>query len=273
MSATTFNSASWLEQAEKADIIDLSSPFEKGMPMHFAHPPFHITLNNRHGDVVRPCGHSSSNEMIVTSCHASTHIDALCHVSDHGKLFGGHDAQEQQRGTGLFKVLGVETIKPIFKRGILLDVPRALGVEALEPAYEITPEDLEKAEKLTGATIQKGDIALVRTGWAQFWKQPAKFLGSDSAGAPGPGVPAGEWLAARKPFAVGSDTSAFEVMNHKNITLEVHVVLIARNGIHIMENLNLEELAARAPSCFSFVAVPLRITGATGSPIRPLALL
>lgn len=268
-----FSVASWLAASQAARQIDLSHPMQKGMPIHPAHPPFHITLNNRHGDVLRCCGHSSSNELMVTSTHSSTHIDALCHVSDHGALFGKFQATEVQAGTDLFKVHGAETIDPIFRRGVLLDVARVRGGEPLPPAYEITVEDLETAEAQSGTTLAEGDIALVRTGWSQFWSDSPRYLGLNSAGAPGPGVAAGHWLAARKPFSVGSDTSAFEVMSHHNITLEVHLILIAQNGIHIIENLDLEELAAAEPGPFAFVALPVRISGATGSPVRPLALI
>ena len=271
--AASFDASRWLEATGRARQLDLSHPLQKGMPIHPAHPPFHITLNNRHGDVLRSCGHSSSNELMVTSTHSATHIDALCHVSDHGSLFGCYDADEQQRGTDLFKVHGAETIAPIFRRGILLDVARTLNVDALDPAYEITPADLEAAEARSGARIKAGDVVLVRTGWSAFWSDSPRYLGLNSAGAPGPGVAGGQWLAERKPFSVGSDTSAFEVMNHHNITLEVHLVLIAQNGIHIIENLNLEELGREARGAFAFLAVPVRITGATGSPVRPLALL
>ena len=271
--AASFDASRWLEATGRARQLDLSHPLQKGMPIHPAHPPFHITLNNRHGDVLRSCGHSSSNELMVTSTHSATHIDALCHVSDHGSLFGCYDADEQQRGTDLFKVHGAETIAPIFRRGILLDVARTLNVNALDPAYEITPADLEAAEARSGARIKAGDVVLVRTGWSAFWSDSPRYLGLNSAGAPGPGVAGGRWLAERKPFSVGSDTSAFEVMNHHNITLEVHLVLIAQNGIHIIENLNLEELGREARGAFAFLAVPVRITGATGSPVRPLALL
>lgn len=271
--AASFDASRWLEATGRARQLDLSHPLQKGMPIHPAHPPFHITLNNRHGDVLRSCGHSSSNELMVTSTHSATHIDALCHVSDHGSLFGCYDADEQQRGTDLFKVHGAETIAPIFRRGILLDVARTLNVDALDPAYEITPADLEAAEARSGARIKAGDVVLVRTGWSAFWSDSPRYLGLNSAGAPGPGVAGGRWLAERKPFSVGSDTSAFEVMNHHNITLEVHLVLIAQNGIHIIENLNLEELGREARGAFAFLAVPVRITGATGSPVRPLALL
>jgi kynurenine formamidase len=268
-----FSVASWLAASQAARQIDLSHPMQKGMPIHPAHPPFHITLNNRHGDVLRCCGHSSSNELMVTSTHSSTHIDALCHVSDHGALFGKFQATEVQAGTDLFKVHGAETIAPIFRRGVLLDVAQVRGGEPLPPAYEITVEDLQTAESQSGTTLAEGDIALVRTGWSQFWADSPRYLGLNSAGAPGPGVAAGHWLAARKPFSVGSDTSAFEVMNHHNITLEVHMILIAQNGIHIIENLDLEELAAAEPGPFAFVALPVRISGATGSPVRPLALI
>ncbi|MDR6954835.1 kynurenine formamidase [Ancylobacter sp. 3268] len=268
-----FRMEEWLAAAAGARQIDLSHPMQKGMPIHPAHPPFHITLNNRHGDVLRCCGHSSSNELMVTSTHSSTHIDALCHVSEHGALYGKHIAAEEQQGTGLFKVHGAETIGPIFRRAVLLDVAKTLGVEALEPAYEISVADLEAAEKAAGAEVRSGDITLVRTGWARFWADSPRYLGLDSAGAPGPGVAAGRWLAERRPFSVGSDTSAFEVMNHHDITLEVHMILIARNGIHIIENLDLEELSGAAAGAFAFVALPVRISGATGSPIRPIALI
>lgn len=271
--APPFHMEEWLAAAAGARQIDLSHPMQKGMPIHPAHPPFHITLNNRHGDVLRCCGHSSSNELMVTSTHSSTHIDALCHVSEHGALYGKHIAAEEQQGTGLFKVHGAETIGPIFRRAVLLDVAKTLGVEALEPAYEVSVADLEAAEKAAGAEVRPGDIALVRTGWARFWADSPRYLGLDSAGAPGPGVAAGRWLAERRPFSVGSDTSAFEVMNHHDITLEVHMILIAQNGIHIIENLDLEEIGGAATGAFAFVALPVRISGATGSPIRPIALV
>jgi kynurenine formamidase len=263
----------WLGATHRAHQVDLSHPMQKGMPIHPAHPPFHITLNNRHGDVLRQCGHSSSNELMVTSTHSSTHIDALCHVSDHGELFGGYEAADKQRGPDLFRVHGAEMIGPIFRRGILLDVAKVRGGEPLDPAYEITVEDLETAERLSGSRIDAGDVVLVRTGWSRFWSDSPHYLGLNSAGAPGPGANAGQWLAAKKPFAVGSDTSAFEVMNHHNITLEVHMILIAQNGIHIIENLELEELSGAATGAFAFVALPIRISGATGSPLRPVALI
>jgi len=261
-----------LESIKNAKKFDLCQPIMKGMPIHPAHPPYHITLNNRHGDVIRACGHSSANEMMVISTHAGTHIDGLGHVSDHGKLVNGVSAEENQKGTELLKELGAETIPPIFTKGVLLDVAAYKGVSELAEAYEITVEDLEETTKSQNVNVNEGDVILIRTGWGKFWNQKNKFLGGEQ-GAPGPGVEAGKWLAKWKPLAVGSDTSAFEVMNHDNITLEVHMILIAQNGIHIIENMNLEELSKNQKYEFVFIATPIPFVGATGAQIRPIALV
>jgi kynurenine formamidase len=264
---------SWLSMAGNARMIALDHPLQKGMPIYPTHPPFHITLNNRHGDIHRGCGFSSSNELIITSTHTSTHIDALSHVSENGMLHGGVDAAKAQQGTELFKEHGVETIKPIFRRGVLLDIARAKKVDALKPAEEITVGDLERAREHANVAINQGDIILLRTGWTKHWTDSRTYLGLDSAGTPGVASAGAEWLAAKKPFAVGNDTAGFEQIVQTNITMDAHRILIAQHGIHIIENLDLEELANCGRADFAFVTLPLRIKGATGSPLRPVALV
>jgi kynurenine formamidase len=264
---------SWLSMAGNARMIALDHPLQKGMPIYPTHPPFHITLNNRHGDIHRGCGFSSSNELIITSTHTSTHIDALSHVSENGMLHGGVDAAKAQQGTELFKEHGVETIKPIFRRGVLLDIARAKKVDALKPAEEITVGDLERAREHANVAINQGDIILLRTGWTKHWTDSRTYLGLDSAGTPGVASAGAEWLAAKKPFAVGNDTAGFEQIVQTNITMDAHRILIAQHGIHLIENLDLEELANCGRADFAFVTLPLRIKGATGSPLRPVALV
>ncbi len=144
----------WIAMTGGARMIALDHPLQKGMPIYPTHPPFHITLNNRHGDIHRGCGFSSSNELIITSTHTSTHIDALSHVSENGMLYGGVDAAKAQQGTELFKEHGVETIAPIFRRGVLLDIARAKNVEVLQPAEEVTVSDLELATKNAGVSFK-----------------------------------------------------------------------------------------------------------------------
>lgn len=271
--ATHFDVDAWIEATRSARMIQLDHPLQKGMPIYPTHPPFHITLNNRHGDLNRGCGYSSSNELIITSTHTSTHIDALAHVSENGKLHGGVDAATAQQGTELFKEHGVETIRPIFRRGVLLDIARARNVDVLEPAAEVTVADLETAAKNAGVAIHPGDVILLRTGWTRHWTDSRKYLGLDSAGTPGVAASGAEWLAAKKPFAVGNDTAGFEQIVQTSITMDAHRILIAQNGIHIIENLDLEELSGCGRADFAFVTLPLRIKGATGSPLRPVALV
>lgn len=263
----------WLSLIASARMIALDHPLQKGIPIYPTHPPFHITLNNRHGDIHRGCGFSSSNELIITSTHTSTHIDALSHVSENGMLYGGVDAAKAQQGTELFKEHGVETIAPIFRRGVLLDIARAKKAEALQPAEEVTVADLELAAKNAGAAFKPGDVIFLRTGWTKYWSDSKRYLGLDSAGTPGVAAAGAEWLASKKPFAVGNDTAGFEQIVQTNITMDAHRILLAQNGIHIIENLDLEELAACGTSVFAFVTLPLRIKGATGSPLRPVALV
>jgi kynurenine formamidase len=270
---TALDVDAWIAMTRGARMIALDHPLQKGMPIYPTHPPFHITLNNRHGDINRGCGFSSSNELIITSTHTSTHIDALSHVSENGMLHGGVDAAKAQQGTELFKEHGVETIEPIFRRGVLLDIAQTKGVDILAPAQEVTVADLEDAQKRAGITIHPGDVILIRTGWTKHWTDSRKYLGLDSEGTPGVAASGAEWLAAKKPFAVGTDTAGFEQIVQTNITMDAHRILIAQNGIHIIENLDLEELAACGRADFAFVTLPLRIKGATGSPLRPVALV
>lgn len=255
------------------EIFDLGRPMQVGMPQSPNHPQFRIALARRHGDSFRADGGSAANELIVTGGHVGTHIDALSHVSQKGRLHGGLDAYETQRG-GRFSELGVEKIAPMVCRGWLLDVPEALGLEACEPGYEITPEDLERAAGEQNVNPEPGDVILVRSGWAQRWGDNTAYVGFDS-GVPGPGEAGAQWLAGHAPRAVGADSIAFEHLapGAGHALLPAHRVLLVERGIYIIETLNLEELAAAHAHEFGFVLSPLPLVGATGSPVRPLAVV
>lgn len=251
-------------------IFDLGREMFDGMPQSPNHPSFRMVLQRRHGDVVRTDGGSAASEMIVTGGHVGTHVDALSHVSHDGRLHGGSDAAEAQAG-GRFSVHGIETMEPVVCRGVLLDVPRALGRDVCEAGYEITPDDLDAA--LAGAEIGDGDAVLVRTGWGRLWDDAAAYLGRES-GVPGPGEEAAKWLASFGPRLVGSDTIAFEHLapGAGHALLPVHRVLLVEHGIHIVETMALEELASAGVREFVFVLAPLPLVGGTGSPVRPLAV-
>lgn len=255
------------------EVIDLAWPLRIGMTQSPNHPPFWHTLPRRHGDFVRADGSSSANDMIVMGTHVGTHIDALSHVSFNGRLHGGEDADAASRG-GRFLSLGVHTVAPIVSRAVMLDIPRFLGVDVCASGYEITPEDLEGCAQHQGLTVEAGDVVLIRSGWARLHEAGAAYLGA-ATGVPGVAEEGAKWLAERRPVAVGADTIAFEriVAGKGHALLPAHKVLLFENGIYIVEALNLEPLARRQIFEFVLALVPLNIEGATGSPIRPVAVV
>lgn len=255
------------------EVYDLAQPLAKETPSSPNHPGFKMALMRRHGDMVREDGSSASSEMFVTGGHVGTHIDALAHVSRHGKLHGGVSAEEAQRG-GRFSSHGIDEMEPMFCRGVLLDIAGLHGAGTLPGGYGITSGDLESASEKAGVEVRLGDVALVRSGWARNFGDAEAFIGHDS-GVPGPDESAARWLAERSVRATGADTIAYEQlkpgMGHS--LLPVHSFLLVERGIHIIEVLNLEEVAAQGIHEFLFVLAPLKIVGGTGSPVRPLAVV
>jgi kynurenine formamidase len=251
----------------RARVFDLAQPYFVGMPHHPSHPPFLFSLVKQHGEYVGPQGNSSASEAIALGGHVGTHIDALCHFSSRGRLHGGEAAaplQSYAAGLGRFSV---DTLAPILRRGVLLDIARLHG-GVLPQDFEIAPEHLETAARAQGVDLRAGDVALLRTGWAAWWDDPARFI--RQVCGPGPSLAGARWLSERGVFAAGSDTVAFEKV--PDASMPVHVHLLVEKGIHIIECLNLEELARAGVYEFLFIAAPLKIRGATASPIRPLAV-
>lgn len=271
--ATTTGDALLDAVRQGVEVLDLSQPLANGIPCSANHPGFRMTLSRRHGDMVRPDGGSAANEVIITGGHVGTHIDALAHVSQDGRLHGGVDCMQAQLG-GSFDVYGAETIPPMVCHGVLLDVAALHGVACLPGGYGITADDLAAAATRVGAQPQPGGVCLVNTGWSRWWTEPPRYLGFES-GVPGVTEAAASWLAERRILAAGADTTAFEQVRpgRGHETLPVHRVLLVENGIHIIEHMRLTDLADRGVAEFTFVLSPLRIVGATGSPVRPLAVL
>ena len=252
-----------LEALLRTRAYDLGQPYFPGMPHYPTHPPFLYSLTKKHGEILYGDGTSSAADAIALGTHVGTHIDALSHFSCNGVCFGGRQI-EQTYEHGM-SALGVDTIAPIVRRGVLLDVAAQQGVAALPVDFEITADQLNRAA--ANVEIAAGDIVLLRTGWAQYFSDAKKYI--NNVIAPGPTLEAARWLSARKVFAAGSDTVAFEKV--PDPAMPVHVHLLVESGIHIIEVLNLEELARDKVYEFFFVAAPMNIRGATGAPIRPLA--
>ena len=255
-----------LDLIQSAKVYDLAQPYFTGMPHHPVHPPYLFSLVKKHGEYVTAAGGSSASEAFAFGGHVGTHIDALCHFSRQGKLHdGGEVAQSYSAG---LERLTVDTIAPIFRRGVLLDIAGHQKTEALPVDFTITPDHLGAAAQEQSVEIRSGDVVLLRTGWARYWEDPSRFIAQ--VRGPGPGEAGARWISSRGAFAAGSDTVAFEFVPAP--TMPAHVHLLVESGIHIIECLNLEKLAADRVYEFVFVAAPLKIRGGTGSPIRPLAL-
>jgi kynurenine formamidase len=267
-----------LLDAVRAGVVihDLARPLKVGMPQSPNHPAYWHSLPRRHGDMVRADGGSAANDFISMGTHVGTHIDALAHVSQDGLLHGGQDAAQAGVG-GKYVELGVHTIEPMVRRGILLDIPRALDCEpGCDAGYEITPDDLDAAERFHDVTVGAGDVVLIRSGWGRHFANPDRtvYQGS-STGVPGVGEAGAHWLAERRVHAAGADTIAFERLRPGagHGLLPAHRVLLVERGIYLIEAMDLDGLSAARVNEFTFVLAPLPLFGATGSPVRPLAVV
>lgn len=253
-------------------VIDLSQEIANGMPVFFQHIPYNLTLNRRHSDPhAKPRDNDSSfvNEVITTSAHVGTHIDALGHFSANQCVHGGKPAQSIESRDGLTSLDATE-ISPIFSRAILLDIPKVKGVDVLEPAYEITIDDVKAGLELANTTVQKGDAILFRTGWAKYWALDQDLYAGYLGGMPGPAIPAANWLLEQGANLMGSDTPAFECLPSPYGS--VHALLLVDNAVHIIENLNLESAAQNNHLVFVLCATPLPLKGSSASPLRALAI-
>jgi kynurenine formamidase len=257
-----------LELVEAARIFDLEQLRYPGAPTHPAHAPGFNYFLHRHHARGAPEARTGASGIIVTPEHSGTHIDALSHQAENLTLHGGVHVDDGVQTSAGFRQLGVETMAPLVGRGVLLDVA---GDRRLDPDYAITPADLERAAKQAHVEVQKDDVVLVRTGFGTLWPKPEEYLHAAGVSAAG-----SRWLVERRVKAVGADNMAFDVMGPADpelkVTLPGHILLLVRAGIPIIENLNLEDLASAKVYEFLFVCLPLKMRGATGSPVRPIAI-
>jgi kynurenine formamidase len=268
-------------------VFDLDIGRFTGMPVGAVHVPFTLTtyrtprgLANQDDQdwlsgKANTVGWGFTSEVVITSMHAGTHIDALCHVmrgwGDEATWYGDRRASEN---IGDFGPLADDaaTIPPLFVPGVLLDAASTIGIDPLPSAYGITAAELERAADAIPGGVPHGGVILVRTGYLKHW--PDREHMAQSAGA-GITLEAAEWLVRNfAPVAVGADTPAIEQepSTVAGNPAPVHHHLIRDRGIHILENVALEELAAARVNPFLFVCCPLAIAGATGSLIRPIAV-
>jgi kynurenine formamidase len=257
--------ADLFEAIRSARVFDLEQLRYAGAPSHPAHQPGFNYFLHRHHARGAPEARTGASGIVVMPEHSGTHIDALAHQAENLTLHGGIHVDDGVQTSVGFKKLGIETMAPLVTRGVLLDVA---GARRLEPEHAITTEELERAARVE---VRAGDVVLIRTGYGALWSKPDEYLHAAGVSAAG-----SRWLAEKDVAAVGADNMAFDVMGPADpelkMTLPAHILLLVRAGIPIIENLNLEELAAAKVHEFVFVCLPLKMRGATGSPVRPIAI-
>lgn len=256
-----------------------------GMPLFEGHPEFSVLTYRspsgfrNSGDKPWPTknevGLGFISDVISGTTHTGAHIDAHGHmtIGDDDHWFGGN-AIEHLGDFGPLRGDASE-LEPIWRRGLLYDVPRHRGVNSLAAGEPVTADELQEIGRANGIRVpESGDVVLVRTGYLSHWPDRAGLAAHRGAG---PDISAADWLVARDVFATGSDTETYEVQPAPDPGVPsnpqpVHTRLLIEHGIYMFEGLYLEELAADRVTEFLFVALPLKIRGATGSMVDPIAV-
>ena len=268
-----------------ARVFDLSFTWNEQSPVLNLNPPYSFALNRTHrmtyeifGQVPGSRVSWASDIMYFSGQHGSPTLDAIGHIGRDLKLHGGVDAVAATATPGgITNNLGIEAfpVDLMLNRAVVLDVARHVAggkPDPLAPGFEITGAHLDQTAKAQGVEVKPGDSLLIRTGWGQYFgKDNARFLGEQS---PGPGQDAARWIIDHKVRLAGDDTATFEKRPaaYGKELFSVHMMLLADHGIYIMENANLEALGDAKVGVALLVVTPLKIQGASGSPLRVLAL-
>lgn len=238
----------------------------------------HVAGNQRVLDFEEgPYGFGYADDTITMYLQTGTQWDGLSHIFRDGKMWNGRDARLVSSAGAARN--GIEKFKDkVVTRGVLLDIPRLKGVEHLEPGEAIYAEDLDAAAARAGLVIGEGDIVLIRTGELGRRLRERNWGPFSAGDAPGISFTTAPWLAEKRLAGIASDTWGVEVRPNelKGAFQPLHLVIVVNMGLLVGEIFYLEELAQDCAQDgvyeFLFVASPLPITGAVGSPINPLAI-
>lgn len=266
--------------------FSLAVPRFTGMPLFGAHPPFQVSMyrtpSGLRGDGQEPWGPVNEvnlgymAEVVSGTAHSGAHVDALAHMTigpdDH--WYGGGNATRHLGDRG--PTFGdASKLPPFITRGILLDVPGYRGLDAL-PAHEpVSAQELQDVARHQGVEVRAGDVVLIRSGYLSAWPDPDRMAQHVTAG---PDLSAARWLLDQGVVAVGSDTETFEVQpapdpGHPANPQPVHTLLLIDHAIYLFESIYLEEIAREGVHEFLFIALPIKVQGATGSMLDPVAVV
>lgn len=251
------------------EVFELGRVLSESMPLGAGRRFEVITKRTRNDPGTNRRG--SNEELVVSEIgQVGTQFDTFPHQMIADSMYNCVKLDEAASRTGFTK-LGVENVGALMTRGVLIDIAALKGVDMLAETYEITPQDLQQALARQKLSLQPGDAVLIHTGWGKLWgKDNARYQRS----SPGIGTAAAEWLARQDPMIVGGDNAAVEISPNpdKQLAGPVHQIMLVVNGVHLLENLRLDELAARGANEFALIVQPLKIQGGTGSTVAPIAV-
>lgn len=251
------------------EVFELGRVLSESMPLPAGRRFEVLTKRTRNDPGTNRRG--SNEELVVAEIgQVGTQFDTFSHQMIGSSMYNCFTLDETASRTGFTK-LGVEQVGALVTRGVLLDIAALKGVPMLADTHEITPQDLQEALAAQKLTLQPGDAVLIHTGWGTLWgKDNARY----QRGSPGIGAAAAEWLARQDPMLVGADNTAVEISPNPDRQLAgpVHQIMLVVNGIHLLENVRLDELAARRAYEFALIVEPLKIQGGTGSTVAPVAI-
>ena len=251
------------------EVFELGRVLSDTMPLS-AGRRFEVITKRTRNDA--GANHRGSNEELVVGeiGQIGTQFDTFPHQMISNSMYNCHKLEDIATRTGFTK-LGVENVGALMTRGVMIDIAALKGVDMLAETYEITAADLQEGLARQKLTIQPGDAIIIHTGWGKLWgKDNARYQRS----SPGIGTAAAEWLARQDPMLLGADNAAVEISPNPDRQLAgpVHQIMLVVNGIHLLENLKLDELAARGANEFVLIVQPLKIQGGTGSTVAPIAV-
>jgi kynurenine formamidase len=274
-----------LQVPRRGRVYDLEVTRERGMPQWPGHPAFEVmTFRSPLGLRVQadqewllPENNAWNagfiSDFVMGSTHTGTHVDALSHATagPDSHWYGGHTPDAHLGDFGPL-THDAAAIPPIVARGVLIDIARHTGVERLPAGYGISADELAEAAEAQGVAPKPGGVVLIRTGQMSVWPDQAALAETGGAGVD---AGAARWLVEHAgSILVGSDTEALEQVPAADPQRPspVHRYLLVEQGVYIAENVYLEELARDGVGEFLLVIAPLKIRGATGSLVRPLAI-
>ena len=213
---------------------------------------------------------TGNDDLMFAWLGVGSQIDGLGHMGLNHVYYNGHRATDFVSPTGLTK-LSIDKLPPIVTRGVLIDMARFFGKKMLSAGTVFNRSEIVAQAETQGVSIGKGDVVLFHTGWQTLAGQDnTRFM----SGQPGLGVEGAEYLASLGVVAVGADTWGLEVVPFEDDSMQfpVHPILLAKNGVYILENMNVGPLASDEAWEFLFVLGQARFEGAVQGIINPVAI-